>query len=32
MSSLEPATLEDTDTSPVALLDGEFRLGIQSGA
>lgn len=32
MSSFEPATPEDTDTSPVALLDGEFRLGIQSGA
>jgi AraC-like DNA-binding protein len=31
MSSLEPATPEDTDTAPVALLDGEFRLGIQSG-
>jgi AraC-like DNA-binding protein len=31
MSSLEPATLEDSDTSPVALLNGEFRLGIQSG-
>jgi AraC-like DNA-binding protein len=30
MSSLEPATSEDTETSPVALLDGEFRLGIQS--
>jgi AraC-like DNA-binding protein len=31
MSSLEPMTLEDSDTSPVALLNGEFRLGIQSG-
>jgi hypothetical protein len=31
MSSREPATPEDTDSSPVALLDGEFRLGIQSG-
>jgi AraC-like DNA-binding protein len=31
MSGLQPATSEDTDTSPVALLDGEFRLGIQSG-
>jgi AraC-like DNA-binding protein len=31
MSSLEPVTLEDSNTSPVALLDGEFRLGIQSG-
>jgi AraC-like DNA-binding protein len=31
MSSLEPMTPDDTDTSPVALLDGEFRLGIQSG-
>lgn len=31
MSSLDPATSEDTQTSPVALLDGEFRLGIQSG-
>jgi AraC-like DNA-binding protein len=30
-SSLEPATSEDTATSPVALPDGEFRLGIQSG-
>jgi AraC-like DNA-binding protein len=30
MSSLEPATSED-DTLPVALLHGEFRLGIQSG-
>jgi AraC-like DNA-binding protein len=29
MSSLEPATSEDIDTSPVALLHGEFRLGIQ---
>jgi AraC-like DNA-binding protein len=31
MSSLEPVTLEDSNTSPVALLNGEFRLGIQSG-
>lgn len=31
MSSLQPVTLEDSDTSPVALLNGEFRLGIQSG-
>jgi AraC-like DNA-binding protein len=31
MSSLEPATTDDTDSSPVALLNGEFRLGIQSG-
>jgi len=31
MSSLEPVTFEDSDTSPVALLNGEFRLGIQSG-
>ena len=31
MSSLDPATSEDTKTSPVALPDGEFRLGIQSG-
>ena len=28
MSSLEPATSEDTDTSPVALPNGEFRLGV----
>lgn len=28
-SSLDPATLEDTETRPVALPDGEFRLGIQ---
>jgi AraC-like DNA-binding protein len=32
MSSLAPLTLEDLDTSPVALLHGEFRLGIQEGA
>jgi len=31
MSSFEPVTLEDSDTSPVALPNGEFRLGIQSG-
>jgi AraC-like DNA-binding protein len=31
MSSLEPPASEDIDTSPVALLDGGFRLGIQSG-
>jgi AraC-like DNA-binding protein len=31
MSSLESMTPQDTDTLPVALLDGEFRLGIQSG-
>jgi AraC-like DNA-binding protein len=31
MSSLAQATSEDTQTSPVALLNGEFRLGIQSG-
>jgi hypothetical protein len=31
MSSLDPATSEDVDTVPVALLHGEFRLGIQSG-
>jgi len=31
MSSLEPPALEDIETSPVALLHGEFRLGIQSG-
>jgi AraC-like DNA-binding protein len=31
MSSLEPAASEDIDTSPIALLDGGFRLGIQSG-
>jgi AraC-like DNA-binding protein len=30
MSSLEPVTSEDSDTPPVALLNGEFRLGIQS--
>ena len=32
MSSLDPATSEDIDTSPVALLDGEFRLGIEPRA
>src|ERR1700733_6802785 len=31
MSSLEPATSENTDTSPVALPNGEFRLGVQGG-
>jgi AraC-like DNA-binding protein len=31
MSSLEPTTSEDFDTAPVALLHGEFRLGVQSG-
>ena len=31
MSSLEPPTSEAADTSPVALLHGEFRLGVQSG-
>jgi AraC-like DNA-binding protein len=31
MSSLEPLASEDIDTSPVALLGGEFRLGIQGG-
>jgi AraC-like DNA-binding protein len=31
MSSLDPAALEDVDTTPVALLHGEFRLGVQSG-
>jgi len=31
MSSLEPPAPEDIETSPVALLHGEFRLGIQSG-
>jgi AraC-like DNA-binding protein len=31
MSSLEPVASEEIDTSPVALLDGEFRLGIQNG-
>jgi AraC-like DNA-binding protein len=30
-SSLEPPASEDADTSPVALPNGEFRLGIQSG-
>ena len=29
MSSLDPATSDDLDTTPVALLDGEFRLGVQ---
>lgn len=31
MSSLEPPPLEDIETSPVALLHGQFRLGIQGG-
>jgi AraC-like DNA-binding protein len=31
MSSHEPPTSEDIDASPIALLHGEFRLGIQSG-
>jgi AraC-like DNA-binding protein len=31
MSSLDPTTADDTDSSPVALLNGEFRVGIQSG-
>jgi AraC-like DNA-binding protein len=31
MSSLEPTASEDFDTVPVALLHGEFRLGVQSG-
>lgn len=31
MSSLEPPILEDIETSPVALLHDEFRLGTQSG-
>ncbi len=31
MSSLDPTTSEDFDTVPVALLHGEFRLGVQSG-
>ena len=30
MSSLEPTTVKDIETSPVALLNGEFRLGIQT--
>jgi AraC-like DNA-binding protein len=30
ISSLDPATTDDTNTSPVALPDGEFRLGMQS--
>jgi AraC-like DNA-binding protein len=29
MSSLEPPSMDETDASPVALPDGEFRLGIQ---
>ncbi|MGF6997680.1 cupin domain-containing protein [Paraburkholderia sp. GAS32] len=31
MSSLDPATPEDFDTAPVALPQGGFRLGVQSG-
>jgi AraC-like DNA-binding protein len=31
MSSLEPVASEDINTPPVALLDGEFRVGIESG-
>ncbi len=31
MSSLEPMAADAADTEPVALLDGEFRLGRQSG-
>ena len=31
LSSLDPTTSEDLDTVPVALLHGEFRLGVQSG-
>ncbi|QRX85128.1 AraC family transcriptional regulator [Glaciimonas sp. PAMC28666] len=31
LSSLDPATSEDLDTVPVALLHGAFRLGVQSG-
>ena len=31
VSSLEPVASDDIDTRPVALLDGEFRVGIQSG-
>ncbi len=31
MSSLEPTASADFDTVPVALLRGEFRLGVQSG-
>jgi AraC-like DNA-binding protein len=31
MSSLDPATPENIDTPPVELINGEFRLGIQSG-
>lgn len=31
MSSLEPPASGDIETSPVALLHGEFRLGIQTG-
>ena len=32
MSSLDPMTSDDLVTTPVSLLDGEFRLGIQDGA
>jgi AraC-like DNA-binding protein len=31
MSSLQPPASEDPDTSPVALLDGQFRVGIRIG-
>jgi AraC-like DNA-binding protein len=31
MSSLQPPTSEDPDTSPIPLLDGQFRVGIRSG-
>lgn len=31
MSSLKPMESEDFDTGPIALPDGEFRLGVQSG-
>jgi AraC-like DNA-binding protein len=31
MSSVEPVTSKEFDTAPVALPDGEFRVGIQSG-
>jgi Cupin len=31
ISSIEPTPSEDSDTVPVALLHGEFRLGAQSG-
>ena len=32
MSSLEPPAPDDIDSLPVALPDGEFRIGVQSGA